>query len=164
MLKGLERFFDVFGKTEMWISAVLLLAVTAIILLQVFCRYVLGAPLIWPEELATILSIWLTFIGAGYVYKKNRHLMMSYLVEKLPLRLQGGIEVLTHIAVMVFCLFVIKGGLRIIPIQSRNLTPALRIPSSCYTIPVIISCYAVILFILFLLFRKGIEFQKRRKG
>jgi TRAP-type C4-dicarboxylate transport system permease small subunit len=162
MLKGLERFFDVFGKMEMWTSAVLLLAITAIILLQVFCRYFLGAPLIWPEELATILSIWLTFIGAGYVYKKNRHLMMGYLVEKFPAPMRSFIDSLTHIAVLIFCYYIIKGGLRLIPIQGRNLTPALRIPSSFYTLPVVISSLALILFILFLLLQK--VFASRKTG
>ena len=163
MLNGLARFFDFVGKTEMWISAVLLLAITAIILLQVFCRYFLGSPLIWPEELATILSIWLTFIGAGYVYKKNRHLKMGYLVEKLPAPVRSFIDFMTHIAVLIFCYYIIKGGLRLIPIQGRNLTPALRIPSSFYTLPVVISSLTLIIFILFLLIQKVYASRKTER-
>jgi len=51
--------------------------------------------------------------------------MMGYLVEKMPVSLRSLIDFLTHLAVVVFCYYIIKGGLRLIPIQGRNL----RLPS-----------------------------------
>ena len=45
------------------VCAVLLGAMTAVILLGVAFRYVLEAPLPWSEELAKLLMLWIVFLG-----------------------------------------------------------------------------------------------------
>lgn len=48
------------------IVATLLAVMTALILLQVFFRYVLNSPLVWAEELARLNMIWMAFLGAAW--------------------------------------------------------------------------------------------------
>jgi TRAP-type C4-dicarboxylate transport system permease small subunit len=149
MQKRLDLFFHIIGEIEMWFSGILLLAITGIILLQVFCRYILQAPLIWPEELATLISLWMAFIGVSYVHKRNRHLRMDYFVKLLPQSIVKVIDFLTNVAIILLLYYVIKGGLRIIPIQARNLSPALRIPTSYYTIPVLIAAASLLFYLIY---------------
>ena len=147
--KRLDQFFHFIGEIEMWFSAVLLLAIVGIINYQVFCRYILDSPRTWPEELATLISLWMAFIGASYVHKRNRHLMMDYFVKLLPQSIVKLIDLLTNISILILSYYVIKGGLRIIPIQARNLTPALRIPTSYYTIPVLIGSALLFFYLIY---------------
>ena len=149
MQKRLDQLFHIIGEIEMWFSGILLLAITGITLIQVFYRYILQAPLIWPEELATLVSLWMAFIGASYVHKRNRHLMMDYFVKLLPKSIVKVIDLLTNLAIIVFLYYVVKGGLRIIPIQARNLSPALRIPTSYYTIPVLIGAVSLLAYLMY---------------
>jgi len=55
-------------------------AMTTIILMQVFFRYVLENSLSWSEELARYLFIWLTFLGASIAMRENAHIKVSEIV------------------------------------------------------------------------------------
>ena len=41
--------------------------VVAVTLLQIILRYVFNAPLIWSEELAKLMIVWIAFLGAAVV-------------------------------------------------------------------------------------------------
>jgi len=67
------------------VAAVLLLLATATVaLLQVFCRYVLGDALAWPEEAAKYLFVWFVFLGAAMVTRRGQHITIDLLRRSLP--------------------------------------------------------------------------------
>lgn len=55
---------------------------------NVFCRFVLQFSLYWADELAQILLVWLTFIGAALAVKEKSHYVLNFLTEKI----QGGAQ------------------------------------------------------------------------
>src|SRR3954465_702001 len=61
-----------------------LVLISAIIPWAVFTRYVLNSAASWPEPLAVLLTIVLTFIGAAAGYRLNLHMNVSYFADKLP--------------------------------------------------------------------------------
>src|SRR5262245_66681859 len=61
-----------------------LVLISAIIPWAVFTRYVLNSAASWPEPLAILLTIVLTFIGAAAAYRLNLHMNISYFADKLP--------------------------------------------------------------------------------
>jgi tripartite ATP-independent transporter DctM subunit len=62
----------------------LLLATAFVALLQVFCRYVLGDALAWPEEAAKYLFVWFVFLGAAMVTRRGQHITIDILRRSLP--------------------------------------------------------------------------------
>lgn len=67
------------------VAAILLLLATATVaLLQVFCRYVLGDALAWPEEAAKYLFVWFVFLGAAMVTRRGQHITIDLLRRSLP--------------------------------------------------------------------------------
>src|SRR5260370_11791671 len=58
--------------------------ISAIIPWAVFTRYVLNSAASWPEPLAVLLTIVLTFIGAAAAYRLNLHMNISYFAHHLP--------------------------------------------------------------------------------
>jgi len=56
MLESLNTMIIRIGRSVAW---VLVAAMVATILLQVFCRYALNSALPWPEEVARALMIWM---------------------------------------------------------------------------------------------------------
>lgn len=61
-----------------------LIAIVTLTLIQVFCRSVLGSPLIWSEELVRLLLVWLVFLGAAVVTWDGTHLAVDVLFARLP--------------------------------------------------------------------------------
>ena len=90
--------------------ALLLVAMTIVVFLQVFFRYVLNAPLSWPEETARIMIVWLSFVGGYMAMRENKHLGFGLLVEKLPAHLQDVVGASARAFVVVFLLVVVWQG------------------------------------------------------
>ena len=63
---------------------VVLAAMTTIVSLNVFCRFVLKFSLSWADETAMILMVWLTFLGAAVAMRDRMHYAFDYLVRSLP--------------------------------------------------------------------------------
>ena len=57
-----------------------------LVCIQVFCRYVLNAPITWSEELATYLFAWLIFFGATVTVRRNEVPALRIIVKSLPPR------------------------------------------------------------------------------
>ncbi len=69
--------------------ALLLGALIAVILMQVFFRYVLGNALGWAEELSIFLFVWLVFLGAAAASRDRMHITVTALIDRLPPRARG---------------------------------------------------------------------------
>ena len=68
------------------ISALLVAAVFLCIVVGVVRRYVFGAPLVWIDELATVLFIWAIFWTGGLVVATREHVAFDLLLGALPPR------------------------------------------------------------------------------
>ena len=66
------------------VGGIALVLISAVIPWAVFTRYVLNSAASWPEPLAILLTIVLTFIGAAAGYRLNLHMNVSYFVDRLP--------------------------------------------------------------------------------
>ena len=53
---------------------------------QVFCRYVLGASLIWAEEVCRYLLVWMTFLFLGAAFQRGEMVGFEFLVRRLAPR------------------------------------------------------------------------------
>jgi len=65
-------------------AALLLVAEVVLLLTNVFCRYVLQDPLIWGDELASILFIWLSMLGAVVALRRGEHMRLTMFSTECP--------------------------------------------------------------------------------
>ncbi|HVE50364.1 MAG TPA: TRAP transporter small permease [Casimicrobiaceae bacterium] len=63
------------------ISGVALVAITLIIPLGVFMRYVLNRALSWPEPASVIMMVIFSFVGGSAVYRANVHIAVEALLN-----------------------------------------------------------------------------------
>jgi TRAP-type C4-dicarboxylate transport system permease small subunit len=89
------------GRLEAMLAVAILMAIVGIVLLQVFSRYVLGYPLIWAEELATYLLIWLGFTAASVAYKLRRHIAIQTVGGLMPARVMRVADAGVHVLIVV---------------------------------------------------------------
>jgi TRAP-type C4-dicarboxylate transport system permease small subunit len=65
-------------------AVALFLVIFALVLAQIVFRYGLGAPLVWSEEAARYLYVWLAFLGWVVAARRGTHIAIGMLVERLP--------------------------------------------------------------------------------
>jgi TRAP-type C4-dicarboxylate transport system permease small subunit len=63
------------------VSGVALVAITLIIPLGVFMRYVMNSPLSWPEPASVIMMVIFSFLGGAAVYRANVHVAVEALLN-----------------------------------------------------------------------------------
>ena len=104
------RFFKIYAgfsgivaKISIIFCYIFLVAVTLIIGLAVFYRYVLNNPLQWAEEIARYLLIWLSLVAASVAVKERKHINLTTVVRRLPQRMSLMIEIVLY-AIIVFLL------------------------------------------------------------
>lgn len=85
-----------------WWAVCLLVALTVVVCLGVFFRYVLNDSLVWYDEFASYLLVWLTFYGAVVAHYHQRHIGFDLLVEKLAPLARRVVDVVAETAVLGF--------------------------------------------------------------
>ena len=89
---------------------VLVAAITVIVALGVFFRFVLNNSLPWTEEVAKFVMVWLAFIGAPVVLKEGGHIAIDFIPARLPARLGHALLMLIQIVVMVVLAVLVYQG------------------------------------------------------
>lgn len=100
------------------------------VLWQVASRYLLRSPSSWTDELATLLIIWVTMLGASVAFIRNHHLGIDYFVGKWSTRNQLLSGILVQVLVGVFAtLVLILGGLKLVALTllTEQVSPALGV-------------------------------------
>lgn len=72
------------------------------VFMQVILRYVFDNPMTWSEELARYLFIWCAFLGWVIASRKNGHLAMTFVAERLPAPAQRAIGAAVHLGTVFF--------------------------------------------------------------
>lgn len=83
------------------LCAVALIAATLIMLHSVITRYVFSAPTVWQTEVSIYLLIFVTFVGASFGLKHHAHVGVDLVVERLPVRAQLVVRIVTALLALV---------------------------------------------------------------
>lgn len=92
---------DLFRPLRCLISAMLIIVVVVTIT-QVVLRYAFNAPLIWSEELARLLIVWITFLGAAVVCWDGRHLNVEVFLKAAPQSLRRAMRLFNAAVSLLF--------------------------------------------------------------
>jgi TRAP-type transport system small permease protein len=85
-----------------WWAVVLLAGLAVLVCFGVFFRYVLNSSLVWYDEFASYMLVWLTFYGCVVVDYQRRHIGFDLVVEKLAPLARRVVDVVGEIAVLGF--------------------------------------------------------------
>jgi tripartite ATP-independent transporter DctM subunit len=85
------------------LAAVLVLVVEFVILLiGVGFRYLLGTPLVWTEEVATALFLWLGMLGAAIALRRGEHMQVALLSKALSPAWTRRLDTFNNVALLCF--------------------------------------------------------------
>ena len=104
MLKKLDDHF------EESLIVLLMAAMTVLIIVQIFMRYVVQESLTWSEELARYIFVWATYLGVAYGVKKNAHICVEAVTAYLPARIKEITYIVAQVIFLLFAALVVKEG------------------------------------------------------
>ncbi|MEE8590575.1 MAG: TRAP transporter small permease [Spirochaetia bacterium] len=67
---------------EKYVSSVTFSILFLVFVLQIFFRYVLNRPLVWPYEVSLFAFIWTTVLGACYAKRHNVHVVFNLVYDR----------------------------------------------------------------------------------
>ena len=106
-------------------AAALVVAEVLILLTGVVYRYWLHDPLVWSDELASILFLWLAMLGSIIAFQRDEHMRMTAMVVKLAPRTRVMVDVMTAAGVVTFLVFVIQPAFEFAQEEMMVTTPAM---------------------------------------
>lgn len=112
------------------VVSLLMTVMVSTILLQVFCRFVLGNPLSWSEELARYAFVWITFLGAAVAFRHGAHIIVETIVVLLPRGAQVALAWLVDALVVVALLVLLMQGINIAEVNANVEATMLQISMS----------------------------------
>ncbi len=108
-------------------AGLLVLADIVVLFAGVFSRFVLHRPLVWSDELASILFLWLAMLGAVTALRRGEHMRMTALVGRLRPSSRAVFEAVAMAACLAFLGLVIWPAWQYAADERAITTPALEI-------------------------------------
>src|SRR3984885_2957882 len=148
--------FEAFvGKLVEIPAALLVVAEIVTLFAGVVARYVVQQPLIWSDELASILFLWLAMLGAVVAFRRSEHMRMTAVVARAGPTLRAYLDVVATCAALAFLLLVVAPSYQYAYEESFITTPALQISNSWRASALPVGICLMVLFAMLRLFRVG---------
>jgi tripartite ATP-independent transporter DctM subunit len=110
--------------------AILVVAEVVILFAGIIARYVVHQPLIWSDELASILFLWLAMLGAVVAFRRGEHMRMTALVGMMNPQRRAFFDVIAIVGAMAFLLFIVYPAYDYAHEETYITTPALEITNA----------------------------------
>ncbi|WP_028999847.1 TRAP transporter large permease [Azohydromonas australica] len=126
----LESLNKIIGTLVEIPAALLVLAEVIVLLMGVTSRYVFHRPLIWSDELASVLFLWLAMLGSIVAFHRGQHMRMTAIVGKLEPRRRAFLDLVAIAAAIAFLTFVVHPAYEFAVDEVWVVTPAMGIVNS----------------------------------
>jgi len=136
MGKFLTRLSALSSQVARWFAGFGLLLMTAIIVWQVFARYVLNASPSWAEQAALLLMIWYVMFAAAAGVREGFHIRIAVVVDALPAKTRRTAVVLADAVVGLFGAAMAYWGVELAQATWEHVIPTLNLSRGYAYVPI----------------------------
>ena len=104
--------------------------IVAIVAVAVVFRYVLNTPLIFSFDLATILFVWLVFLGLAPAAHEGSHMAVDLFTSILPAGVAKILAIIVRLLMIAIALFLIRHSW-VLAMRTRMEIASMRISMIC---------------------------------
>jgi TRAP-type C4-dicarboxylate transport system permease small subunit len=131
------------------LSGAALVAITLIIPLGVFMRYVMNQPLSWPEPASVIMMVMFSFLGGAAVYRAKVHIAVEALVNVVSPSIGRVLMWAATACMIATCLFMLGYGMQLcLATWHQSISEFPGLPVGLTYLPIPISGFITLLFIV----------------
>jgi len=80
--RAVERMSAVVDKIATHSTVILFTIMTLIVWVQIFFRFILGGGIVWSEEIAKFLMVWMALLGSSMLFREGKHIAINYFISK----------------------------------------------------------------------------------
>ncbi len=128
--KALRIADRILGRTIELVAVALILLEIVILFSGVVARYVLHVPLVWTDELASILFLWLSMLGAVIALRRGQHMRMTAFIDRVTPDKRMLLEGFALSASLAFLVLFLYPAIDYAYEESYIVTPALEISNA----------------------------------
>jgi tripartite ATP-independent transporter DctM subunit len=127
----LDRVIGVFLELT---TAVLVVAEVVVLFVGILARYVFHRPLVWSDELASILFLWLAVLGSALAFRRGENLRMTTVVNKLSPPAQHLLAAVALAAGLAFLALILPPSIQYVQLEAIVTTPTLDLSMTWRTL------------------------------
>ena len=117
------------------LAALLVLGDVGVLLAGVIARYVFQYPLIWTDDLAQAIFLWLGMIGSVVALNRGEHMRMTALLARARPAARSGMEVYGAAVGLMFLAAVVQPSIEYVQEVARLEMPGLQVSKAWLTAP-----------------------------
>jgi C4-dicarboxylate transporter, DctQ subunit len=114
MQKSFQKLRTIFDKALNllgWISGFVLVGIIISVMIEVFTRTLFNRPQEWVVEITEYALLYITFLSAAFVLKKESHIVVDLVTSRLSENKRAFLSIVKYVVVIVVSLvFVYIGG------------------------------------------------------
>lgn len=110
-----------------WLLVGMVLVMTLVLFAQIIFRYFLEQPLIWSEELALVLMIWITFLGSALLLATKEHISIDFVVEMMSPLWRRIVAACVALMLLVFNVALVYGAWLVAQRTAGSTSPGLGV-------------------------------------
>lgn len=101
-------------------SALLMLALTGVILYTVVARYFFNAAPSWSDEVPRVIFLWVTYLAIAVAVKRGQSLRVTFILERIPPLPRMLLEMFMHLSIFVMLAFLVWHNLPVIELGRQT--------------------------------------------
>lgn len=161
----MKKIYDAFSKlcagldkVILSLSGVCLGVLTALIFIQVVCRYIFHNSLSWSEEIARYLEVWIVFLCGAYALGHGQHVAMDLVITHIPPKAAAIVAKIHSCAFVFFSIFMLIYSVQFMITEKTQSMASLRwVPKNVAYLALPISAACMLIYSLTLLIKPGEE-------
>lgn len=115
---------------ERVVTSVIFCSMMIVVTAQILMRYVFNHPLLWSEEFARYVYVWLVFMGSAYGVTQEKHVAVTVLTDRLPDPVRKALKLVCNLLVIAALLYMLPHSVKYLGRQHGLRSGCMGIPMS----------------------------------
>ena len=133
------------------IEAVIILGsfiIVGMVTTEVVLRKFMGSSLIFTEEMARYLMVWIVFLGGAIAVRDQAHIRINFMVKRFSPKIQIFLAALAHLLTALFLVLLGIEGVRILPRQLYQTCICVDISMFCFYLAIPVGCALMLIYMI----------------
>ena len=113
-LRIMDKFSEILHNLCINISAMMLVAMIAIVFTRVLLRFGMSSGLQWSEEISVLTMMWIGFFGGSTLFYDKAHVSVTFLTERLSEKARHKVSILYRILTILFLFLLFRYGVEFV--------------------------------------------------